>query len=86
MTVKELRNSGFTVKVRHNRNYDQVIKLGGVIKQVSPLGGFTEVNVYQDGELQCSGVARCRTDENYNRKFGLRVALGRALNGVGVLA
>lgn len=70
-TVQQLREDGYTVKVRHNRN----TQLGVV---VDPKGGSTEVRIEKDG-IGANGEAVCSTKDNYSRKIGRNIALGRAL-------
>ena len=73
MTVKELRQMGYTVKVRHNRLYE-FGRIGYKSK-----GGLTEVNIYYGGALLAEGKARCSDNDNYDRKLGVAIALGRAI-------
>ena len=46
----------------------------------SPRGGSTEVEVYdEDGNLLGKGSSVCSPCENFSRKLGRQIALGRAL-------
>ena len=75
-TVHSLRKSGVTVKVRHDRQRkkEDVYK-GGAIETK---GGTTRVRLYLNNELIGSGLAICNSTDNYNRKLGTKIALGRA--------
>lgn len=82
MTVHKLRKAGFKVQVRHFRCYDDDIN--------TPLskGGSTEVLITyppQEGIGTCSvvGIAECSPKDNFDRKRGVRIALGRALKNMG---
>ena len=81
-TVHDLRKAGFSVKVRHNRKFTNVQKLDGVAQIVNVKGGSTEVGVYFNNELVGEGFARCSKRDNYNRKLGVRIALGRAMKNI----
>lgn len=41
-------------------------------------GGKTEVEIYKNGVLLGEGHAVCSLSDNFNRKIGLQIALGRA--------
>lgn len=76
VTVKELRKSGNKVRVLHHRN---LLPDGTVFCK----GGRTVVEVTTRDGLDLSGSSRCRDDERYNKKTGVRIALGRALTSAG---
>lgn len=78
-TVHDLRKMGYTVKVRHDRIFTEP-KFGGWA--MSPKGGSTQVNIYMDGKLITSGYSKCCDLDNYDRKLGVKIALGRALKGI----
>ena len=80
--VKELRQRGFTVKARHNRNFKLIPKLNGFAPALSSKGGFTEVNIYKDEDLLASGWSACCGVDNYNRKLGVKIAINRALHSI----
>ena len=81
-TVHDLRKMGYKVKVWHDRHfvYDNV----GRIYDYDCRGGMTEVEIY-DHNTQCGyiGLATCSNKDNYNRKIGVKIALGRALKKMG---
>lgn len=72
VTVKELRQSGNKVRVLHHRN---TLPDGTVFCR----GGMTVVEITTKDGTDLSGSCRCRDDERYNKKVGVRIALGRAL-------
>lgn len=71
---------GFRYLVFHERNMadDEVTVL--------PLGGRTRVELldpdYPDTEAIAIGEAVCHPRDNYNRKLGVTIALGRALKNL----
>ena len=79
LTVHDLRKKGYKVRVLHTRRYEQPNQFGRAI--LLSKGGLTEVCITQPGHdvISAAGVARCSQNENFNRKLGVRIALGRAL-------
>jgi hypothetical protein len=77
-TVKSLRQSGYKVRVMHDRDYE----ITSIYKpDVVRCRGFTLVEVTTpDGKYTTIGISFCRTIESFNRKRGLTIALGRALS------
>lgn len=53
--------------------------MGYVPSTVFPRGGKTEVEIYHRDRLCSEGHAVCSINDNFNRKIGLTIALGRAL-------
>ena len=81
-TVKDLRQEGHKVRVFHTRknNCWGMTGLGA-----NPRGGSTTVEVTIKGnsiekDLTVRGEARCSNMDNYNKKVGVSIALGRALS------
>lgn len=68
------------VKYEHHRHYLTSMK-------VSPRGGMTVAYLYRKEDLEAggiaiavsSGVAHCHPNDNYNKRIGRAIALGRAL-------
>ena len=80
LTVQNLRKMGYKVKVWHSRNHTES---GGL--DFAPCGGMTEVAVYDMADQNSYfGVARCSLKDQYNRKLGVKIALGRALKQMGI--
>jgi hypothetical protein len=73
-TVESLRKKGYKVRVHHCRKH------GG---QPNPTacGGKTVVEITTPDGTTLVGKARCNRKENYNKKLGVRIALGRAMIG-----
>ncbi len=73
MTVQQLRNNGYKVRVLHCRLYNgyHTWQNGSreYIQQNAP--------VDPDGK-HFRGLAMCSKKENYNKKMGVRIALGRS--------
>ncbi len=97
-TIKSLRQSGYKVRVLHDR-YLACAKTGQAVPQnklthldaarkdgfdVAPKGGKTiiEVTVPQGSGIlpaTVTGVAECSLKDNYCKRTGIQVALGRAI-------
>lgn len=85
-TVHQLRKNGFNVRVHHNRELLSIQTENGKDYDYNPRGGSTMVRVYdpQNG-IEAFGHAYCSRKDNYNRKLGVRIALGRALKSLNAL-
>jgi hypothetical protein len=88
MTVKQLQDSGYKVKVFHNRLYNgyhawqngkRVYGYTDGIIGPDTKGGSTEVIIDTPTGERFHGLATCSTEDNYDKKLGIRIALGRAL-------
>lgn len=79
----------FEVEVKHFRVLknrilpNKIVEAGAVLKEMrenfSCRGGKTVVSLLQNGHEISSGVAQCLTTDNFNRKYGFRLALDRAV-------
>jgi hypothetical protein len=87
MTIQELRNDGYKVKVFHNRLYNgyHSWQVGGheYIQQNFPVdpdtkGGSTQIIIDSPSGERFQGLAICSKKENYSKKIGVRIALGRS--------
>lgn len=77
--VEELRKSGYKVRVKHFRREKTMQKMdGGVVQTPSERGGHTIVQVRTPDGEELEGVAVCSTKDNFNKRIGVRIALGRA--------
>jgi len=91
-TVRELRKRGYKVTVHHSRYISPEFggkKRGELVnaltpdltpKMFDPRGGVTEVTITGQnkyGVFAFVTKSKCRKDENYNRKVGVKVALNR---------
>jgi hypothetical protein len=85
MTVQQLRNNGYKVRVLHNRLYNGYhawqngsrIHTDGITEPDSK-GGSTQVIIDSPDGKHFRGLAMCSKKENYNKKMGVRIALGRS--------
>ena len=79
--VSELRAAGIRVWVTHIRRYDVTGRCACEhYSEPFPCGGLTTVDLLDaEGNRLGSGEARCSPKDNYNRKLGFHIALGRAL-------
>lgn len=87
MTVQDLRNKGYKVRVLHNRLYNgyhkwQVgsIPQSGYCGRIDPdtKGGSTEVIIDSPNGARYHSIAICSKKDNYNKKIGVRIAIGRS--------
>jgi hypothetical protein len=80
-TVHSLRKLGCKVKVLHYREYESDLTC-----QLAARGGSTVVEVYLPKQhFGFVGVAKCSPVDNYDRKIGVKIALGRALFAMGAM-
>jgi hypothetical protein len=93
MTVQQLRNNGYKVRVLHNRLYNGRFKwqnrqlvfespnrvMYRVDGSIEPdtKGGSTHIIIDSPSGDHYEGVALCSIKDNYNKKLGVRIALGR---------
>lgn len=91
MSVAELRKAGWKVRVSHYRYYltDWTIELLHRSElgefdcvQPEPRGGETVVELLSPEGREAIGVARCNPSDNYNRRYGVMKALGRAISNL----
>jgi hypothetical protein len=83
MMVENLRKSGWKVRVLHYRSDESC---EGKIKsshskecKVNPKGGKTVVILDSPTGDHFEGLAVCSSDDLYNKKIGVKIAIGRAL-------
>lgn len=74
MTVHELRKSGYKVRVLHYRNGKSMC-----FWEDDPKGGETVVQITTPDGRELEGCAKCSDKDLYNKKIGVKVAIGRAL-------
>jgi hypothetical protein len=93
--IQDLRERGFFVRVAHLRPIEEsqngtlatratrksLEEDLGIALQFTECGGETHVVIYpdRDGDPLVEGVARCRSNERFNRRMGLEIATHRAL-------
>lgn len=69
--VEKLRRAGVKVRVKH---YRRVSSSG-----TNPRGGKTVVEVTLPDGTALVGESKCSRKENFNKRLGVRIALGRAM-------
>lgn len=85
MTVQQLRNKGYKVRVLHNRLYNGYHKwqVGSRPKTDGPIdpdtkGGSTHIIINSPTGSHYEGLAICSKVDNYDKKLGVKIALGRS--------
>lgn len=73
--VERLRKDGYKVRVKHYR----LMNLDGIKAR----GGKTVVEVTAPDGTNFVGMSRCSRNENFNKRLGVRIALGRAFKNKG---
>jgi len=82
-TVRQLRQNGYKVRVLHHR-IKRIVAIennpnGHKKEIIHNLGGSTQIIIDgPDGE-HFEGKAICSMVDNYNKKLGVQIALGRAM-------
>ncbi len=71
--IEQLKKIGYEVSIDHMRHYE----FAGA--PISPRGGLTWARIWKGAELISFGSARCSREDNYNKKVGANIALGRAM-------
>ena len=90
LTIQELKSRGYSVAVRHLRYpVSSRVKMdfnlypqSKMTVHPSPRGGQTEVSLMSPDGKKAFGVARCNLVDNFNRRLGVRKALGRAWSNI----
>ena len=85
--IHELRKNGYKVRVTIYRYYPHdnevrpvwEMRKNGLIKHISPFGGKNIIQLKSPDGREVVGIAECSKEEQYNRKIGNSIALGRAL-------
>lgn len=77
-SIQELRNAGYKVRVLHFRDRISKNRMDtSMTGYESPKGGFTKVIIDSPEGNHYEGEAHCSKKDNYNKKLGVRIALGR---------
>lgn len=77
-SVKEYRQAGYKVRVLHHREFWTPF---GSMKspEPTPKGGKTAIEITSPEGLTSKGEAKCSDRDNFCRKTGVAIALGRAV-------
>jgi len=79
LSIKNLRQRGWKVRVLHERNYFLRNRLDGNSTEVCARGGRTEIQLTSpDKQINVSAKSICSDEDNFNRKVVNSIALGRA--------
>ena len=79
-TIKDLRRQGYKVRVMHARHHVTKQKISGTVLDLSARGGSTTIELTTpDKQHTVFGKAVCSLEDNFNKKMGNSIALGRAL-------
>ncbi len=81
-TVKELRQSGYKIKIIHFREKGFIEHGWCDVPYPLAKGGRTELLLMSPEGIQIKAEAKCSGKDNYCRKVGVAIALGRALKNL----
>jgi hypothetical protein len=76
-TIKELRQTGYKVRVHHERDTIDVQTISGIAKFLNARGGRTEIELTTPEGRTEIAESRCSKKENFCRKTGAKIALER---------
>lgn len=84
-SIKDLRRSGYKVRVYHERVYKNFGKFNE-ISTLSPKGGKTTIEITNPSKQHTViSEAVCSNEDNFNHKLGNTIAVGRALQKLKIL-
>lgn len=84
-TVKSLRQSGFKLRVMHQRIVDgQLVPLYLIRKnnwqdKINPRGGFTKIEATSKDGRNYDASAKCSSSDNFNKHTALSKSIGRLM-------
>jgi hypothetical protein len=79
-TIRQLRQQGYKVRVMHLRHKELRNSISSERWELSPRGGSTTIELTTpDKTVTVIGKSVCSLEDNFNRKVGNSIALGRAL-------
>lgn len=71
-TVSDIKNLGYKIKVYYDRAH-------GIDGSIYPKGGETTVEITDNHGHTSIGKAKCHERDNFVKRIGLMIAIGRAL-------
>jgi hypothetical protein len=77
-SIKELRQTGYKVRVMHERDTIKVQTISGFRSFYNARGGSTTIQITTPEGITIEGKSRCSEKENFCRKTGNRIAMERA--------
>ena len=81
-SIADLRRCGYKVRVIHSRPKITTKRMDGESFEYSAKGGNTIIEITTPEGLNAIGTAQCSVKDNWNRKVGNQIALGRALTKI----
>jgi len=79
-TIHQLRRAGFKVRVHLKRDTFKVQKISGSYDEYLSKGGYTRIDLTTpDGKTTTQGESLCSREDQYVRKTGNAISLGRAI-------
>ncbi len=79
-TIHQMRRAGWKVRVIHGFTNNNLPFAPVSTKNKQPLSDrFTRIELTSPESKDCTGIAYCSKEDQWNRKLGNRIALGRAL-------
>lgn len=79
-TIHELRKKGYKVRVIHHKKVSELDPYHHLAKRL------TQIDIRDLNGHEFTGIARCSKQDEYNRKMGNKIALGRALKHMSVFS
>jgi hypothetical protein len=77
-SIKQLRQTGYKVRVMHERDTIKVQTISGFRSFYNARGGSTTIQITTPEGITIEGKSRCSQKENFCRKTGNRIAMERA--------
>jgi hypothetical protein len=79
-TIHQLRKEGYKVKVYHYRDTIDVMTFSGIQKFLNARGGSTRIEITTPEGKTLVGESKCSKKENFCRRTGNQIAIGRAFS------
>jgi len=85
ITIEQLRRKNWRVRVMHNREKEYITRASGTEERLNAKGGSTVIEITPPGsDTLFRGEAKVNPKDNFNRKLGIKIALGRCLKVAGI--
>ncbi len=79
-TIHQMRRAGWKVRVIHGLTNNNLLFAPVSTKDKQPLSDrFTRIELTNPDGKDSTGIAYCSKEDQWNRKLGNRIAIGRAL-------
>lgn len=83
MAIEVPGHPSLRAKFKHERPLRFRTVSGRAVIEVSATGGATVCEIYDGETLVSRGVSRCHPNDNYDKKLGRTVSMGRAIKALG---